>query len=101
MHCCTPAWILTEAVSIRRIYPTDPVTGLRDYELDPLLEMNSPATVAVYAAAGLALAVAALLLYRARHMESAGDVVAFRVLYPIFRMGVAFCSGLCLGALRV
>ena len=42
----------------------------------------------------LALSAAALLIYRARQMESAGDVVSVRVVRPIFKYGVAVCAGL-------
>lgn len=51
----------------------------------------------IYAAAGLLLAVCAFLLYRARRLESAGDVVAVRPLRPVFKYGVAVCAGLALG----
>jgi ABC-2 type transport system permease protein len=56
-------------------------------------------TLAVYAAAGLVLAVLALLLYRRRQLESAGDVVAVRAMRPVFKYGVALCSGLFFGYL--
>ncbi len=56
-------------------------------------------TLAVYAAAGLVLAVLALLLYRRRQLESAGDVVAVRAMRPVFKYGVALCSGLFFGCL--
>lgn len=55
--------------------------------------------VALYALAGLALLVLAWLLYRRRHSERAGDVVAFRWLRPVFRYGVALLSGLTIGRL--
>ncbi len=51
----------------------------------------------IYTVAGLVLASLALLVYRKRHIESAGDVVAVAVVRPIFKYGVALCSGLCLG----
>jgi len=41
--------------------------------------------LAAYAAAGLALSAAALLLYRRRQMETATDVVAIPVLKPVFK----------------
>lgn len=50
-----------------------------------------------YALAGLALFALSYWLYRLRHSESAGDVVAYRALKPIFRYGVALCSALTLG----
>ena len=56
-------------------------------------------TLAVYAVAGLVLAVLALLLYRRRQLESAGDVVAVRAMRPVFKYGVALCSGLFFGYL--
>ena len=48
--------------------------------------------IGVYALAGLALALLALILYRSRRSETAGDVVAVGWLRPVFRYGVA---GLC------
>ena len=64
---------------------------------DNLYRLNSAGAVAAYAAAGLVLALLALLLYRRRHVESAGDVVSFRVVRPIFQCGVTFCVGLSFG----
>ena len=57
-------------------------------------QLAQPAVVAVYAGVGVALSAAALLIYRARQMESAGDVVSVRVVRPIFKYGVAVCAGL-------
>ena len=56
--------------------------------------MNQPEVLAIYAAAGAVLTVLALLVYRRRHMESAGDVVAVRVVRPVFQYGVAISTGL-------
>lgn len=50
--------------------------------------------LAVYAAVGVVLMIAALLLYRRRQMETAGDVVAIQVLKPVFRVCASFCAGL-------
>ncbi|MDE7218353.1 MAG: hypothetical protein K2O45_01825 [Oscillospiraceae bacterium] len=55
--------------------------------------------VALYALAGLALLALSWLLYKRQHSESAGDVVAFRWLRPIFRYGVALLSALTIGRL--
>lgn len=55
--------------------------------------------LAVYAVAALVLTVCALLLYRRRSLESAGDVVAVRAMRPVFRYSVAICAGLSLGFL--
>ena len=69
----------------------------RPYWDDPGYQLRSPGTVAVYAAAGVVLAVLAVLVYQRRHAESAGDVVAIPVVRPVFRCGVAFCTGLSMG----
>ena len=59
--------------------------------------LSSPGTVAVYAAVGVLLALASLWVYRRRHVETAGDVVAVAVVRPLFKYGVAFCAGLSFG----
>lgn len=56
-----------------------------------------PATVEMYALAGLVLSVCAFFLYLARRLEQAGDVVSVRSMRPVFQYGVAIMSGLCLG----
>jgi len=53
--------------------------------------------IGVYALIGIALLFLSYYLYTLRHSESAGDVVAFGWLKPIFRYGVAVCSALTLG----
>ena len=55
--------------------------------------------VALYALAGLAMLALAWFLYKKRHSECAGDVVAFRWMQPIFRYGIALLSALTLGQL--
>lgn len=52
-----------------------------------------------YAAAGAVFLLLALMLYRRRRSECAGDLVAIRVMRPVFKYGVAFCSALALGQL--
>ena len=61
--------------------------------------LNGMWAVGVYTLIGIALLAAAFLLYRLRHSESAGEVVAYRALKPIFRYGVALASALTLGQL--
>ena len=55
--------------------------------------------LALYALAGLALLLIALALYRRRRMESAGDVVAVRVLRPVFKYCMTFGCAIVLGEL--
>lgn len=77
---------LTPALNLyRAVVPT--------YTTDAVL-VYSPETVGIYAAAGVVLAAAALLVYRARHIESAKDVVAVKLVRPVFKYGFAFCTGL-------
>lgn len=52
-----------------------------------------------YIIAAVVLSVAALLLYRKRRMESAGDVIAVKSLRPVFKFCVTACSALCFGLL--
>ena len=49
--------------------------------------------LAVMGAVGLALAALAVYLYRARHLESAGDFVAFRKLSPVICVVLTVCIG--------
>ena len=53
----------------------------------------------IYAAVGILCIMAALLLFRRRKMESAGDVVAVDFLRPVFRWCMALGCGLCLACL--
>lgn len=54
--------------------------------------------VAAYLLASVALFAAAFLVYRVRHLEAAGDVVAFPFLRPVFKYGVTTCAMLLAGA---
>lgn len=55
--------------------------------------------LAIYCVTGVVFAALALLLYRRRRMESAGDTVAVRVLRPVFRWCLALACALALGCL--
>ncbi len=50
--------------------------------------------VLVYMVVAVVLTVAALLLYRVRHMETAGDVIAVPWAKPLFKYGFALCAAL-------
>jgi ABC-2 type transport system permease protein len=56
-------------------------------------------TLGLYAVAGLAFAVLAMLLIKRRRMESAGDVVAIRPLKPVFKYCLSVGCALVLGLL--
>jgi len=95
----TPIYCLLEAarwnyVSMAKVWNDElnvPVFG----ELE--LTFQDPGLIAGYAAAAIVLAVLALMVYRRRHIETAGDVVSVKIVRPIFRAGVAVCAGLCGG----
>ena len=95
----TPIYALMEGaqwnyIGLNKIWNSElevPVFG----ELE--LHFRDPGLIAGYAVAGLVLAGLALLVYRRRHIETAGDVVSVKVVRPIFRTGVAVCAGLCGG----
>ena len=53
----------------------------------------------IYPVVAAVLTACALLLYRRRHMESAGDIVAVAALRPLFKYGVAVCAGFAFGLL--
>ena len=61
--------------------------------------LDSPGLLAAYAAVGVVLALASLYVYRRRHVETAGDVIAIPLVKPLFKYGVSFCSGLAFGVL--
>lgn len=83
----TPAALLDEVVG----------SGYYQGGGPPELETEGLGVVGIYAVAALALTVCAFLLYRARHMESAGDVVSVKAMRPVFQYGVAFCVGIFFG----
>lgn len=56
-------------------------------------------TLIAYCIVGIVFAAAALLIFRKRRMEAAGDVIAIVCLRPVFKYGVAACSALCGGLL--
>lgn len=96
---CTPVYALTKACrwdssnfSYSLFYPSPSATEFA-------VGLSAPVTVACYAVAGVVFALLALLVYRYRHVESAGDVVAIALVRPVFKYGVSFCSGLCFGML--
>ncbi len=83
------AWLTPVVTLTRRV---------NDYSIDGnVLTFRGSGTVAVYVAAAVVLTVLALLFYRRRQMERAGDVVASGWLRPVFRFGVAACCALAFG----
>ena len=90
----TPVGKLYQAVRYERYaLPMDTLSSVTQWEL----RMEGLDVVGIYAVAAAALAACAFLLYRRRHLESAGDVVAVSWMRPVFKYGVALCVGLAFG----
>lgn len=66
--------------------------------MDPF-SSEGMARLAVYGVVGVVMAAGSWLLYRCRRMETAGDVIAWRGLRPVFLYSVSLCAGLTLGML--
>lgn len=60
-------------------------------------QLDGLGALAVYGAVGLLLLLAAWALYRSRHSECAGNVVAQKAMKPVFRYGLAVLCGLSVG----
>lgn len=93
----TPVAMLLESCSTTRL--EGPSVALPDgaTAVVSTYSIREPETVLIYAAVAVVLTLAALWVYQIRHVESAGDVVAIPLVRPLFKVGVAVCSGLCLG----
>ena len=83
-----------------------PVAKLLELDINTLgvgagevIEIDNFHICGIYAIAAAVLAVCALLLYRRRHLETAGDIVAVKAMRPVFQYGVAVCAGLFFGFL--
>lgn len=85
-----PVWMLESRLRVHSDW-----NDLENYSDHYRLENLS--VVAVYAAAGIVLAVLALLVYRSRRSETSGDTVTVSWAKLLFRFGVAFCCALSLG----
>ena len=92
-----PAWVefLTPVSLLRQAC----YWGVRDVYDDGALVrgLAAPQFVALYAGIGVVFVLLALWVYKGRQVESAGDVVSVPLVRPVFKYGVALCSGLCLG----
>ena len=100
VYWCTPAMaFLTMDIDVLRndAYSMD-VDLLRENSLWTV-DVEGLWIAAIYAVVAVVLMVCALLLYRRRHLETAGDIVAVKAMRPVFKYGVAACAGLFFGML--
>ncbi len=93
IYWCTPVVALME-MDIDR-YDTNLIQGVEEWAFD----IEGLWIGGVYAIVAVVLTVCALLLYRCRHLETAGDIVAVKAMRPVFKYGVAACVGLFFGML--
>ncbi len=68
-------------------------TSGKEHIYDYLGTGESWGYLGILVAIGLAFGVLALVLYRKRHLETAGDFVAFRPLQPVFAVIFTLCAG--------
>ena len=61
------------------------------------ITLDGVGVVAGYAMVGIVLFIAAYHLYRKRHLETAGDIIAVKFMKPVFRFGVGIFGGTTLG----
>ena len=99
---CTPVWNLQSNIwsyfrSSSLVYDGPASEPVGAELTKDVLELEGRFEVGMYALVAVVLTVCAFLLYRARRMESAGDVVSVSPMKPVFKYGVAVCSGLFLG----
>lgn len=77
----------------RPLIPTVFLAECMGYDYDVRWDWHSFGIVACYLLPSVIFLVLALLLYRKRPIESAGDMVAFSWGRPIFRIVFSFCGG--------
>lgn len=94
---CTP--VVTFFQMDIDVYSEPVAEGLMDGPAAWIVDIEGLWIAGVYAIVAVVLTVCALLLYRRRHLETAGDIVSVKVMRPVFKYGVALCAGMFLGFL--
>ena len=95
----SPLFQLYSRLGASKIYPPT-IDGGVQWDAEPLgVEVQNFRYVALYALAGVILAVIALTLYRKRKSEATGSTVAVTWLRPVFKYSVALCSAFSFGQL--
>lgn len=94
----TPAYMLMENDVTQAIRQYDALRGSWSTVSYGIINLH---IYAIYLVAGLFIALLGYLVYLSRETERAGDVVAERRAYPLFRYGVGICGGLSMGIINV
>ncbi|NLW02496.1 MAG: hypothetical protein GX027_04435 [Clostridiaceae bacterium] len=81
--------------------PFSPIVYLEEFFSGFSIGKGNYLVLVCYLAAGLAFVLGARAVYRKRHMETAGDVISLKVMKPVFKYSVAFCSSALLGSIIV
>ena len=93
LSALSPLWFfIVGGTDVVQLSHYDPVT---DSTIIDGYAFSGWTAVIGYAFAGIALLCLALFLFRRRRMESAGDVVAFSFLRPVFRVLLSLAMALC------
>ncbi|MDY4105349.1 MAG: ABC transporter permease, partial [Oscillospiraceae bacterium] len=93
--CLSPAFGLSETLRLNSTAEFDEVTGeLLSYTWN----MEGMGVLGIYCAVGVVFLALALVLYRRRQMETAGDVVAIEILKPVFKVCAALAVALVFAA---
>lgn len=87
----SPLYYITGAIKVKIDYSSG-------WEHSICTGMTGGTTVAAYAVAAVVLTILAFVLYQKRHLETAGSLIAFSWVTPVFRWGVGACFA-SLGAL--
>ncbi len=92
------SWVMTAVEWLTPIYKLEEV-GWRRRDVNALFVLlgRDWIILTAYVLCAVLMAAASLLLYKNRRLESAGDVVAVRIMRPVFKYGVAVCAGITLG----
>ena len=94
-------------VALRKLSPiVELASRLRVTDISPentkigerVFQVEGYSTLAVYCVAGIVFSACALLMYKRRRMETAGDTVSISFLKPLFKYCMAFGTALVLAA---
>ncbi|MDF2838690.1 MAG: hypothetical protein K0S60_393 [Evtepia sp.] len=89
-------WLSPPYAMLKGLRLTYPMTSVGGQEFTAA-QIHGISVVCAYAIAGLVMTMIAYLLYRYRKLELSGEVIVVSFLRPVFKYGVAICSGLVFG----
>lgn len=87
----SPVFEVSQKLNLMETYERNELNEIINYTY----KMEGVGVLAAYCLVGILFAVFALMLYKRRHMETAGDVVAIPVLEPVFKVCASLAGALC------